>query len=96
MTEYSIHTINLAGLPLTQGIRFTVAQWWDPTSPLAVVTCLHYSRLTKLRMDLDKMTFIDHLDDPEADEAVQSLANSIWQIIVEERFPIHDAVSEPV
>ncbi len=86
MSEYAIQSIDLSEFPSKRGFEFLEAQWWDERSPLTVICFSYHGRLTKLRMDLDKMTFIDHLSDTGADEAIQRLAGSIWKVVARKRF----------
>ena len=86
MTKYEICSINLAEAPSNQNIGFIQAQWWDEKSTLVVVLCHHHGDLTRLRMDLDKRSFLDHLKDPRDDSDLQSFAAQIWEIIAKKRF----------
>jgi hypothetical protein len=86
MSDFVVHSIGLEELPSKHDVKFIEAQWWDDESPLVVVVCLHRGDLTKLRMDLDKKSFIDHLTDSGGDKTVQSLAIPVWEIVARERF----------
>jgi hypothetical protein len=72
-------------IPPMDNIQFRQAQWWDDDSPLVVVLCSYHGDEVRLRMDIDKRRFIDHLDDPRADNAVQERVLPIWEIIAKER-----------
>lgn len=94
MSEYVIHSIDLAELPSKDDIKFIKAEWWDDQSPLVVVVCRHRGELAKLRMDLDKRTFLDHLTDARGDKAVQSLSLPVWEIVAKQRFQAESAATE--
>ena len=80
-----IRSINLAEIPSKNGIDFIEAQWWDDSSPLVVVLYSYHGDVMRLRMDIDKRAFIDHLSDPSRDKTVQNLALPIWEIVARER-----------
>jgi hypothetical protein len=94
MAEYAIHSIGLAELPSKRDFVFLEAQWWDEQSPLVTIVCSHHGDATKLRMDLDKKTFLDHLDDPLEDRAIQLLAMRVWEIVAKERFQIESTAKD--
>jgi hypothetical protein len=94
MTEYAIHSIDLAELPSKPHFVFIEAQWWDDQSPLVTIVCRHHGDVTKLRMDLDKKTFLDHLADPREDRAIQRLAIPVWEIIAKERFQLESTAKD--
>jgi hypothetical protein len=49
----------------------------DEKSTLVVVLCRHHGDLTRLRMDLDERSFLDHLKDPRDDSDLQRFAAQI-------------------
>lgn len=60
------------------------ARWWSENPKLVVVD--FEERPTRhpfsLRLDLDKITFIDHARSETIDKAVRSNAKSIWKTII--------------
>lgn len=86
MTEYTIHSIDLSDVPSNRRFKFIEAQWWDDQSPLVVVICRYHGDLTKLRMDLDKKSFLDHLTDPREDSEIQNFAMPVWEVVAKGRF----------
>jgi hypothetical protein len=84
--SYEIHKIKLAHIEVNyEGIKFVEAQWWDQESPLVVVLCSHRGDMTKLRMDIDKIAFLDHLADPREDKAIRELTVPVWETVARER-----------
>jgi hypothetical protein len=96
MSKYVIRSIPLAGFhasgdALEQEIEFVEAQWWDDLSPLIVICIRYHGHLTKLRMDLDKKAFLDHLTNPRADMVIRGLATAVWEIVSKQRFQMQYA-----
>lgn len=86
MPQYEIRSVDLAEAPSTRDIRFVEAQWWDDKSPLVVVVCRYHDDVTRLRMDLDKKSFLDHLEDPGDDNYVQRSSKRVWEIVAAVRY----------
>jgi hypothetical protein len=86
MTE--IRSIQLDEIPTKDGIKFIKAQWWDDNSPLVVIHLSYRGDVERLRMDIDKRTFLDHLTDPQKDKTVQKLTMPIWEIVAKERLAV--------
>ncbi len=87
MEDYHIRHINLDELPARDGVRFVEAQWWDARAPFAVIVCLYRGELMKLRMDLDKRVFIDHVEDERLDGVIAAAAMEVWEVVVKYRYP---------
>jgi hypothetical protein len=83
-----IHSIRLTEIPTKDGIKFIEAQWWDDSSPLVVIHVSHRGDIERLRMDIDKRAFLDHLADPEMDKTVQKQTMPIWEIVAKERLAV--------
>jgi hypothetical protein len=81
MSDIEVRSLDLRSAPAADPIMFKEAQWWDETSSLVVVSFYHSGELTKLRMDLDKRVFIDHLEDQKADSILRDFAPEISDII---------------
>jgi hypothetical protein len=83
----------IAATPL--GINFLRAEWWGDLSRFVVIRYSERDGIEgSLRMDIDKRAFIDHIADPAKDEAVQSQALPIWEILAKLRNK-HDWSSAP-
>jgi len=72
-------------IPSKKGITFLRAEWGNDASPLVAVRYRYHSEEHTLQMDVDKIIFLDHLDDPENEEFVQSQVKPIWEIIAKKR-----------
>jgi hypothetical protein len=78
--------MDLRSAPSSDPIVFKDAQWWDETSSLVVVIFYYVDELTKLRMDLDKRVFIDHLKDQKAELILREFAPRISDMIGSRRY----------
>jgi hypothetical protein len=81
--------VNLKGkVPDADGVAFLRAEWWDPSSRFVLVRYSYkdHEEELGLRLDLDKVVFLDHMPDPKLDAEVQKRVHSIWKIVAHERF----------
>jgi len=85
--------IDLRGEQLDLGSRLNcvAARWWSPRSACAVVVFDELGNSSNvvasfaLRLDLDKIAFLDHAKDRMIDNIVQGKVKDIWEVIVKKR-----------
>jgi hypothetical protein len=78
-------------LDLGSKLKCTVARWWSGTSRCAIVEFDELGNSNNivatfsLRLDLDKIVFLDHAKDRMMDNIVQGKVREIWEVIVNRR-----------
>ena len=75
-------TVVLTDIEPSHGVQFLLAEIWDGQDRFAVVTAQGPDSFkTRLRMDVYKQIFLDHVNDEEIDSAIQNKAAEVWVIV---------------
>lgn len=88
MSEIDLSNENV---DLGSSVHCVAARWWRDTSKCVVVefeeTRNSYSVGDRfsLRLDVDKVAFLDHAEDKTIDSIVQSKVREIWERIMKRR-----------
>jgi hypothetical protein len=88
MSEIDLSNENLN---LGSTVHCVAARWWRETSKCAVVefeekkNSYTLGDRFSLRLDLDKIAFLDHAKDATIDHIVQSKVRDIWERIMKKR-----------
>jgi hypothetical protein len=61
--------------------RFISAEWWESDSKFVLVRGHNSVEDFALRLDLDKQSFLDHVEDKETEELLKKSAHSIAAIV---------------
>lgn len=85
--------MDLRGEPLDLGSRVNcvAARWWSARSACAVVVFDELGNSSNvvasfaLRLDLEKIAFLDHAKDRTIDNILQHKVKDIWEVIVKKR-----------
>ncbi len=85
MTDSAL-SVSLDGVEPIDGVSFIKAEWWDDASRFAVILARGPgNREKRLRMDLNKQSFLDHFGDDRLDRSLAAGALAVWEAIVKAR-----------
>ena len=62
-------------------LHFITAEWWKEASRFVVFKVSVNGRDRRLRLDMDKLVFLDQVGDRELDKQLESLAPSLPPVI---------------